>query len=126
VVKNFKKIQKTVKIFQDQKIPVYLFIEPTTSQILWSSLSGAQGIEIHTGGYAHGKISAATIAKATHTAVALGLKVHAGHGLNKKNIKPLLKINEIEEYNIGHHLVSEAVFVGLEKSVRGMKDIIVS
>jgi pyridoxine 5-phosphate synthase len=103
---------------------VYLFIEPTTSQILWSSLSGAEGIEIHTGGYAHDKVSAAQIAKAAQTAVALGLKVHAGHGLNKKNIKPLLKIKEIEEYNIGHHLISESLFIGLEKSVREMKRII--
>lgn len=123
VVKNFKKIQKTVQLFQDKKIPVYLFIEPATAQILWSSLSGAEGIEIHTGGYAHGKISSAQIAKAAQTAVALGLKVHAGHGLNKKNIKPLLKIKEIKEYNIGHHLISESLFLGLEKSVREIKEI---
>jgi pyridoxine 5-phosphate synthase len=123
VIKNFKKIQKTVQLLQSKKIPVYLFIEPNTSQILWSCLSGAEGIEIHTGGYAHHKITAGQIAKAVDTAVTLGLKVHAGHGLNKKNIKPLLKIKEIKEYNIGHHLVSEAIFMGLEKSVREMKKL---
>jgi len=123
VIKNFKKIQKTVRLLQNKKIPVYLFIEPTTSQILWSSLSGAEGIEIHTGGYAHGKVVVADIIRAAQTAVALGLKVHAGHGLNKKNIKPLLKIKEIKEYNIGHHLISESIFVGLEKSVREMKKL---
>jgi len=123
VVKNFKNIQKAVKALQDKKIPVYLFIEPVTSQILWSSLSGAEGIEIHTGGYAHGKVTAAQILKSAQSAAALGLKVHAGHGLNKKNIKPLLKIKEITEYNIGHHLISESLFMGLEKSVREMKKL---
>jgi pyridoxine 5-phosphate synthase len=124
VIKNFRIIQKAVKTLQDKKIPVYLFIEPATDQIVWSSLSGAEGIEIHTGGYAHGKVTASQISNAAQTAFAMGLKVHAGHGLNKKNIKPLLKIKKIKEYNIGHHLISESIFMGLEKSVRKMKQII--
>ena len=64
------------------------------------------------------------LGQAAKLAAKLGLRVSAGHGLNYHNVKPLTRILEIEEYNIGHSIISRAVFIGLERAVREMKTLI--
>jgi pyridoxine 5-phosphate synthase len=106
-------------------IHVSLFIDPTEAAIDASKDLGVPAIELHTGRYAHHwrESSAALEAlrwAASHAA-GMGLAVHAGHGLTYDNVGPVAAIPEIEELNIGHSIVSRAVFVGMGAAVRDMK-----
>lgn len=110
---------------------VSLFIDPDIEQIEAAKLVGAPVIELHTGTYAELK-SAKDIAKeltrikeATLAAKALGLQVNAGHGLHYQNVQAIAAIKEIDELNIGHAIVAQAVFSGLPEAVREMKRIMV-
>jgi pyridoxine 5-phosphate synthase len=85
---------------------------------------GVAAVELHTGSYAHRPADPATLdalARAASLGASLGLAVHAGHGLTVRNVAPVAAIPEIEELNIGHSIVSRAVFVGLAASVREMR-----
>ena len=85
---------------------------------------GVEAIELHTGRYAHRRGDPAPLAaldSAARLGAELGLAVHAGHGLTVRNVEPVAAIPEIEELNIGHSIVSRAVFVGLATSVREMR-----
>ena len=122
-------LEKIIPKFRAKKIQVSLFIDPVIKQIDIAKETGASAIEIHTGSYARavGKQKSAElkrIRKAAEYARRAGLIVHAGHGINYENILPLLKIREIEEYNIGHSIVSRAVFVGLKNAVHEMKTLL--
>jgi len=101
-----------------------LFIGPDLDAIDRARQLGALAIELHTGQYAHAASDPATLralcVAASHGA-AIGLAVHAGHGLTVKNVGPVAAIPEIEELNIGHSVVSRAVFVGLEGAVRELR-----
>jgi pyridoxine 5-phosphate synthase len=105
---------------------VSLFIEPSLAQIEASVRVGAQVVELHTGKYCH-LIGAAQetelnrLREAAKAAAFLGLEVHAGHGLTYDNVGPVAAIPEIAELNIGHFLIGEAVFVGLENAIRRMR-----
>jgi len=106
-------------------IPVSLFVDPDLAQIEASARVKADAIEIHTGCYcaASGQQQVAELAKivaAIEAGKQLGLAVHAGHGLNYVNIRPVVALGGIEEYNIGHSIISRAVLVGLERAVREM------
>jgi pyridoxine 5-phosphate synthase len=106
-------------------IPVSLFVDPDPEQIRASAGLKADAIEIHTGSYcsARGPQQAAELAKiatAVQAGQALGMAVHAGHGLNYVNIRPVVALGGIVEYNIGHSIVSRAVLVGMERAVREM------
>jgi pyridoxine 5-phosphate synthase len=106
-------------------IPVSLFVDPDPEQLRASAALRADAIEIHTGSYCTARGAAragelAKIAAAIHIGRELGLAVHAGHGLNYVNIRPVVALGGIEEYNIGHSIVSRAVLVGLERAVREM------
>src|SRR5207302_380980 len=89
---------------------------------------GAPAIELHTGRYAHTwrKSDAAlrALERAAAHARARGLAVHAGHGLTYENVQPVAAIPEIEELNIGHSIVSNAVFWGMEEAVRRMRQLV--
>ena len=101
-----------------------LFIDPTADAVRRSRDLGAAAIELHTGSYAHHPTDPATLralAESAALGAALGLAVHAGHGLTVRNVGPVAAIAEIEELNIGHSIVSRAVFVGLAESVREMR-----
>lgn len=101
-----------------------LFIDPDPGAVRMSSELGADAIELHTGSYAHASDDPARIRALRDAAVAgrsAGLAVHAGHGLTVGNVGPVAAIAEIEELNIGHHIVSRAVFVGLDAAVREMR-----
>jgi pyridoxine 5-phosphate synthase len=101
-----------------------VFIDPVPMIIERSAWLGADAIELHTGTYAHHPDDPRTInalRDGARQAASLHLAVHAGHGLTVKNVGPLAAIPEIEELNIGHSIVSNAVFDGLANSVRAMR-----
>jgi pyridoxine 5-phosphate synthase len=109
-------------------VRVSLFIDPDLEIIDRAAALGVPAIELHTGGYAHTwrKSDAALrrLARAAAHARARGLAVHAGHGLTYQNVQPVAAIPEIEELNIGHTIVSNAVFWGLEEAVRRMRVLV--
>ncbi len=101
-----------------------LFIDPDRTAVDWSHTAGADAVELHTGAYAAAATDPAQIAAlraaATHAAQG-GLAVHAGHGLHLANVAAVAEIPEVEELNIGHSIVSQAVFLGIESAVRAMR-----
>jgi len=107
-------------------ISVSLFVDPDDQQIAASKKSGADWVEIHTGTYANARTDRDRarefdkIVEAAKLAASLGLRVGAGHGLNYVNVKPIARIPEVEELNIGHSIISRASLVGLERAVREM------
>jgi pyridoxine 5-phosphate synthase len=109
-------------------IRVSLFIDPDAAQVEAAHRAGAPVIELHTGAYADaaGPSRAREFERlraATRLASSLGLTVNAGHGLNYHNVAPVAAISEIVELNIGHAIVARAIFDGLAKAVRDMKDL---
>ncbi|MCS7155830.1 MAG: pyridoxine 5'-phosphate synthase [Bacteroidetes bacterium] len=116
-----------VKRLQDAGIEVSLFVDPDPVQIEWARAVGAQTIELHTGDYANApserqrQHELALLRDAAQLAHELGLRVHAGHGLDYQNF-PLFKrsVPHVEEVSIGHAIIARAVLVGLEQAVRDM------
>lgn len=122
-------LKETCARFRDAGIEVSLFIDPDPAQIEASARTGAQFIELHTGAYAehfHQKrernVEIERLVAGSKQAHALGLKVNAGHGLNLENLPLLHVVPHMVELNIGHSIVSRAVFVGLERAVKDMLD----
>ena len=109
-------------------IRVSLFIDPDLAVIDRAADSGVPAIELHTGRYAHTwrKSDAALrqLARAATHAAKRGLAVHAGHGLTYHNVQPVARIPEIEELNIGHTIVSNAIYWGIEEAVRRMRRLV--
>lgn len=117
---------------KDAGIRVSLFITPDERQLDAALRLGAPVVEFHTGEYAHAHIagdSDATarelkrIADMAALAAKNGIEPHAGHGLTYENVQPVAAIPQIAELNIGHYLIGEAVFTGLETAVRRMRDL---
>lgn len=129
---NFKTIKHTVSKLKKANIKLSLFIDADEESVNLAKESGADNIEIHTGSYATFFIEKnkayikefEKIKKAAILAQNLGLNVHAGHGLDYASSKYLVKIKQIQELNIGHFLVSQAIFMGLEKAIKKMKKAI--
>ena len=130
VIRHFPKLKKIIGEFHDLGVLVSLFVEPEKKIIESSKELGADYIEIHTGTYCNLFSSSkepeelSKIYQAASLAKDLGLGVNAGHGLNLENIKPILKTPGLEELNIGHSIISRAIFVGLGVAVREMVEII--
>ena len=130
VKKNIGSVKAVVGKLMKSGIAVSLFINPVKAQIDASAESGARIIELHTGEYANAKTSAERkrqlniLRAATAHALSLGLEVNAGHGLNYTNVKDVAAIEGMNELNIGHSIVSCAVFTGLDEAVREMKGLI--
>jgi pyridoxine 5-phosphate synthase len=106
-----------------------LFIDPDEDALRASVDLGVDAVELHTGEYANATRSErqeqiARLSRAASLARKLSLAVHAGHGLTYENVHPVAAIPEIEELNIGHSIVSRAVFTGMEAAVREMAQII--
>jgi pyridoxine 5-phosphate synthase len=115
------RIRNAIDALTDAGIRVSLFVDPTRAAVEQSKKLGAPAIELHTGSYSHHPESEQTIEAlrdASRRGADLGLAVHAGHGLTVANVGPVAAIPEIEELNIGHSIVSRAVFVGLDRAVR--------
>lgn len=109
-------------------IRVSLFIEADPRQLEAAMRLGAQVVEFHTGEYAHAEgakreSELRRISDMAALAVKNGIEPHAGHGLTYENVQPIAAIPQLAELNIGHYLVGEAVFVGLEAAVRRMRDL---
>jgi pyridoxine 5-phosphate synthase len=109
---------------RDAGIRTSLFIDADATMVQASRELSADAIELHTGRYAHHAADPSTIGalrEAATLGASLGLAVHAGHGLTVRNVAPVAAIPECEELNIGHSIVSRAVFVGIAESVREMR-----
>ena len=101
-----------------------LFIDPDVESVTRSRQLGADAIELHTGRYAHAPgegPALAALRDAAALGASLGLAIHAGHGLTTGNVGPVAAIPEVEELNIGHHVISRAIFVGLDRAVRELR-----
>lgn len=123
-------ISEVVDKLQDGGMTVSLFIAPDADQVKAADKVGADFIEIHTGHFADARgwksveDELGRISNAVKLAAKLGLGVNAGHGLNYTNIRKLASLGGIEEYNIGHAIISRSVLVGLDRAVRDMVDLI--
>jgi pyridoxine 5-phosphate synthase len=126
-----RRLRTAIEMLQHAGIRVSLFIDPVATVIDQARALGVPAIELHTGRYAHnwrrpGGGPLNELRRAATHAKALGLAVHAGHGLTYQNVQPVAAIPEIEELNIGHSIVSNAVFWGLEEAVRRMKTLVIT
>jgi len=127
VVGQFDRVVAAVSRCRDAGLEVSLFVDPEASQVEASFRAGANAVELHTGRYAdaanphdrHRELDALIASGAR--AIACGLTLHAGHGLNYHNVGSVAGIGGMAELNIGHSIVSRAVMVGMERAVREMK-----
>lgn len=123
------RVRPVVERLQGHGIRTSLFIDPDERALEASADLGADAVELHTGEYAHARGAAVSnqverLRTAADRGRALGLTIHAGHGLTYENVTPVAAIEPIEELNIGHSVVSRAVLVGLETAVREMAAIL--
>ncbi len=129
VVSNVASVSAAVDALKGAGIHVSLFIDPELTQVEAAHRLKADAIEFQTASYSEAKGAAAVareldkLRTATAQAVAFGLHVHMGHGLNYWNVQPIVRIPGVEELNIGHSIVSRAVLVGMERAVREMKQV---
>jgi len=130
VVGQKQRVGEVVKRLQDAGIVVSLFLDPDLAQIEAARDIGADAVELHTGAYAEaaashrGSEELAILAEAGAQAEGWGLTVHAGHGLNYRNVQPVAALEGMGELNIGHSIIARAIMVGLERAVRDMKQLI--
>lgn len=130
VVSQKKVLADIVKRFRDAGILVSLFIDAEENQISASKDVGAQYIELHTGNYANAKddISRSKQIEKLEAGVKIaqksGLRVNAGHGLTYQNVGTIVESLDVEELHIGHSIVSRAIFVGIQKAVSEMKELV--
>jgi pyridoxine 5-phosphate synthase len=130
VVRHFRRTAKAVEALKQRGITVSLFINPVRDQIKKAAETGVPTIELHTGRYdlarglAAQKKELRKLKDMTKYARSLGLRVNAGHGLKYHNTRPVARIPGMDELNIGHSIISRAVFVGLEQAVKEMIKII--
>ena len=124
------RIRAAVARLRDAGIRTSLFIDPDLGAVDASAELGADAIELHTGEYANAPDQASAdhelvrLEDAATRAAAVGLGVHAGHGLTYENVRPVAAIGECEELNIGHSIVSRSVLVGIERAVLEMSDLV--
>ena len=127
VLGHFEDVKAATQALTAIGCDVSLFIEADFAQIDAAIACGAPTIELHTGAYADAKTAEAQeielerIIKGTEYAASKGLVVNAGHGLNLDNVAAIAAIPQIHELNIGHSIIAESVFVGLEQAVKDMK-----
>ena len=129
--KNQKKLRNIIQIFKQAKIRTSLFVNPSIRDIKISNDLNVDCVEIHTGRLSNlvkskkdYNAELSRIKKSSALAKKLNIEVHAGHGLDYQTTKILSKINEIQEFNIGHFIIGESIFFGLSKVIRSFKKII--
>ena len=119
-------LRDAIKRLADTGVRTSLFIDPDPDAVSRSRDLGAIAVELHTGQYAHHPNDPSTL-RALERAARLGnergLAVHVGHGLTTRNVSPVAAIPEVEELNIGHSIVSRAIFVGIADAVREMRAV---
>ncbi len=125
-VKGASKVRDAVARLKGAGIRTSLFIDPDERTVEAAAALGPDAVELHTGRYAgswrRGAPALAELEAGTRRARALGLAVHAGHGLTYENVGPVAALTEVEELNIGHSIISRALFVGIERAVREMRE----
>lgn len=127
---NAEAVKAAVSSLRAAGVKVSLFIDPDLRQVEASAAAGAQAVELHTGAYCEvwGTVACdeqlQRLQTAARAAAGLGLAVHAGHGLNVRNVGPVARIPSVEELNIGHSLIGRSIFLGLREAVAEMKTII--
>jgi pyridoxine 5-phosphate synthase len=129
IMKNELSIRSALETFSELGIELALFIDPDKEQIDKANELGINMIELHTGSYANSKLNTqiielSKIKDAAKYAHSLNIETFAGHGLTYQNVMKIADIEEITELNIGHNIISKAVFVGLENAILEMKAII--
>ena len=129
--KNMTFLKKIITKLKKNKIRVSLFIDPKIADVKLSKVLGANCVELHTGRFCNlfnkkknTKSTFANLRKSSIYAKKIGLDVHAGHGLTYKSTKKISKIENISEFNIGHFIVSESIFIGISNSIKKFKKII--
>jgi pyridoxine 5-phosphate synthase len=123
-------VRSAVERLQGAGLPVSLFLDPNGDQINAALAMGVQAVELHTGTFANAEgdqqhTELQLLTQMGQTIRAAGVQLHAGHGLNYRNVHLLAAIDGMHELNIGHSIVSRAVFVGMEQAVREMKRLMV-
>ncbi len=127
VITHWSAVERSIKQLHDTGVVVSLFLDADPKQLDAAAKLGVAAVELHTGQYALARGEAAIhkelekLAKGGKQIVESGMKLHAGHGLNYQNVKPVAAIPSMRELNIGHSIISRAVFVGMERAVREMK-----
>ncbi len=130
LIKNKKEAERTIKILKEKGIDVFVFIDPDKKQIEMAKKLSCNGVEIHTGSYAEAETKIERekeylkIKEATQFSLEQELLTSAGHGLTYQNVVDIAKIPNLYELNIGHSIVSYAVYVGMERAVRDMVKLI--
>ena len=131
VSKNFNKLKKLLEPLLNSDIKISLFIDPNNEQLMATQKLGVKTVEFHTGEYAEAFLKSQDvdlelekIKNNVHLANKHGISCHAGHGLNFENVSLIASIPDIEELNIGHFLIGDSIFNGLENSISKMRDII--
>jgi len=131
LIKNEKFLREVIKLMKKNKIRVSLFIDPKVSDVKLAKYLGADSVELHTGKYCglfnkkkNTKLAFNNLKKSAGYARQIGMDVHAGHGLTYNSMHNISKIKYISEFNIGHFIISEALFFGLVKSIKNFKKII--
>jgi pyridoxine 5-phosphate synthase len=124
-----KWLASAVERLKDAGVRTSLFIDPEPEAVRASADLGADAVELHTGEYANARgaqreAQLGRLRRAAALGRSLGIAVHAGHGLTYENVSPVAAVEEIEELNIGHSIVSRAVLVGIERAVREMGEIV--
>lgn len=129
VIRESERVQQAMTRLKQVGIGISLFVDPTIEQIEKSHELGADAVELHTGAYALASGTCQTdelqrLIEAGKRCVELGMKLHAGHGLNYHNVGPVAAIPAMRELNIGHSIIARAIFVGLKEAVAEMKRLI--
>ena len=123
-------VRDAVAALRAAGIKVSLFIDPELAQVEASAVAGARAVELHTGAWCEAWGTSAADAELARLRVAaleahrLGLAVHAGHGLNVRNVGPVVRLPHVEELNIGHSLIGRSIFLGLQNAVAEMKALL--
>lgn len=131
VVGQLQSVREACQRLAADDIRVSLFIDPDPQQLDAAREAGAPVVELHTGAYAEAKepdgrrAELQRVARAAQYGTAIGLEVNAGHGLNYHNVQPVAALSELRELNIGHAIISRAIFVGMVEAVREMKRLLV-
>jgi pyridoxine 5-phosphate synthase len=131
VIGQEPRVSEAVARLKGAGLEVSLFIDPDPAQVEAARRLGAAAVELHTGRYADAADAAdrgrelAALTTAGARAVAAGLALHAGHGLNYQNVGPVAVIPSMAELNIGHSIVARAVFAGMERAVHEMKTCLI-
>ncbi len=130
VAGNYSNIESTVKRLHDAGISISLFLDPEEAQIEAAHKLQVEAVELHTGRYAltsgpERNTCLQELISSGQQIVDAGMTLHAGHGLNYQNVIPVARIDNMVELNIGHSIISRAVFTGLTQAVQEMKQLLV-